>query len=141
MPKLSVNVNCNDLRRVAKQLQQLADNNEVIMQQITKEIAARLLRTTKKRTPRGESKKGHVGGTLMRGWKVGELQKNGDTYTIEIYNNVEYAPYVEYGHRTRDHKKWVRGTYMLTISEQELKGKVEAIVERKIKKLLEGALK
>jgi hypothetical protein len=54
---------------------------------------------------------------------------------------VEYAPYVEYGHRTRDHKKWVRGTYMLTISEQELKGKVEAIVERKVKKLLEGALK
>jgi len=51
MPKLSVNVNCNDLRRVAKQLQQLADNNEVIMQQITKEIAARLLRATKKRTP------------------------------------------------------------------------------------------
>ena len=58
---------------------------------------------------------------------------------IEIINPVEYAKYVEYGHRTVDHKKWVMGKFIMTISEQELKEQAPAILEKKIAKFLERA--
>jgi hypothetical protein len=41
------------------------------------------------------SKSGH----LKRNWNVSNIKRNGKSFTIEFYNNVEYAPYVEYGHR------------------------------------------
>lgn len=44
----------------------------------------------------------------------------GDTYVVEIVNPVEYASYVEFGHRTRNHKGGIAGRFMMTIAEQEL---------------------
>lgn len=59
----------------------------------------------------------------------------GDTYVIEIVNPVEYASYVEYGHRTANHKGWVKGQFMMTISEQELEKIAPKVLERKIKNI------
>ena len=83
--------------------------------------------------------------------KKGHLHKNyadsltvhhfGDTYVIEIVNPVEYASYVEYGHRTANHKGWVKGKFMMTISEQELEKIAPKVLENKIKKYLGGCLK
>lgn len=105
---------------------------------------------------------GKMGGTLRRGWTT-QREGNGseglktggtsqfadsltvhhfdDTYVIEIINPVEYASYVEYGHRTANHKGWVPGQRMMTISEQELQTIAPQILERKIKKFLEGMQK
>lgn len=55
---------------------------------------------------------------------------------IEITNPTEYASYVEFGHRTKNHKGWVRGKFMLTISEQEIQEAAPAILERKLAKKL-----
>ena len=46
--------------------------------------------------------------------------------------------YVEYGHRTANHKGWVSGKFMLTISEEELKTISPRILEKKLKKYLEA---
>ena len=91
------------------------------------------------------------GGTLRRGWTAGgpargyadslAVHHRGDTYAIEIVNPVEYASYVEYGHRTANHKGWVRGHFMMTISEQELQTIAPQILERRIKEHLGGAMK
>ena len=62
----------------------------------------------------------------------------GDTYVIEIVNPVEYASYVEYGHRTANHSGWVKGQFMMTISEQELQKIAPKVLENKIKKYLGG---
>lgn len=51
-------------------------------------------------------------------------------------NPVEYASYVEYGHRTANHKGWVKGKFMMTISEQELEKIAPKVLENKIKKYL-----
>lgn len=59
---------------------------------------------------------------------------------IEIMNPIEYASYVEYGHRTRDHKDWVPGRFMLTISEQEIQAIAPKVLEQKIKKYLMGCM-
>ena len=91
------------------------------------------------------------GGTLRRGWTAGVPARGyadslpvhhwGDTYAIEIVNPVEYASYVEYGHRTANHKGWVRGHFMMTISEQELQTIAPQILEKRIREFLGGAMK
>lgn len=96
---------------------------------------------------------GKKGGTLRRGW-TGQKRSSakgyadsltvhhfGDTYVIEIVNPVEYASYVEYGHRTANHKGWVKGKFMMTISEQELEKIAPRVLENKIKKYLGGCFK
>ena len=53
-----------------------------------------------------------------------------------MFNQVEYAMYVEYGHRTANHSRWIPGQFMLTISEKELEQNADKIVERKLEVLL-----
>ncbi len=126
---------------------------------------------TKKVNPSGK-----MGGTLRRGWisatheeaerGKGEPQapeileyanglkisRSGSVLKIEIVNPVEYASYVEYGHRQepgryvpalgkRLKQGWVKGHFMMTISEQELQSIAPKVLEQKIKKYLGGVLK
>ena len=60
---------------------------------------------------------------------------------IEIVNPVEYASYVEFGHRTASHKGWVQGHFMLTMSEQEIQEIAPRVLEAKIKKFLGECMK
>ena len=59
-------------------------------------------------------------GHLRREWHIGSIEKQGNEYYIEVYNNVEYAEPVEYGHRTRGGKSFVKGAHMMELSLQEL---------------------
>ena len=91
-----------------------------------------------------------TGGTLRRGWTAGKkakggakgyarilpIIKQGNNYIVEIINPVEYASYVEFGHRTQGGKGWVEGRYMLTISENEIKAQSAGVLERKIDEFL-----
>lgn len=148
------NFNIDGLKKFRDELNKLQDPDKFV-EACAKELAARLLRMVVKRTPVGEYPKssGKKGGTLRRGW-TGEKRSSaqnyadsltvhhfGDTYVIEIVNHVEYASYVEYGHRTANHKGWVKGKFMMTISEQELEKIAPKVLENKIKKYLGGCLK
>lgn len=92
---------------------------------IVKDLAARALRKIVKTTPVDT-------GNLKRNWKVGNVKKTGDTYEIEIYNNTEYAPYIEYGHRTKNGLGYVQGRFMMTIAVAEVKALSSSIVEKKL---------
>ena len=111
------------------------------MTECAKDLAARLLRFAKMRTPVGRYPKGSgkVGGTLRRGWSQVnngvEVAYSGGVYTVDIINPVEYASYVEIGHRTKS-GGWVPGRFMLKISEDELKSVIPQILEDKILKFL-----
>jgi hypothetical protein len=148
------NFNIDGLKKFRDELNKLQDPDKFV-EACAKELAARLLRMVVKRTPVGEYPKGSgkKGGTLRRGW-TGEKRSSAqnyadsltvhhfsDTYVIEIVNPVEYASYVEYGHRTANHKGWVKGKFMMTISEQELEKIAPKVLENKIKKYLGGCLK
>lgn len=118
----------------------------------SKALAARLLALVIPKTPVGKYPKGSgkKGGTLRRGWgaKSGSaaagyaqslsVQKVSNTYIVEIVNPVDYASYVEFGHRTVN-GGWVEGRYMLTISEEKLKkvapSVLEAMVLKKIREV------
>ncbi len=81
-----------------------------------------------------------TGGYLRRNWQVGNVIKQGDAYIVEIFNNTEYASYVEYGHRTKNHKGWVEGRFMATISMQEIERQLPRFLERKQVELLNQIL-
>ena len=141
----TVNIDYSELQEYVKHLEKV--DLESFCRDCAKELAARLLAKTIKRTPVGQypASSGKRGGTLRRGWTAGQnaieyahalpVSHVGDSYTIEIINPVEYAPYVEYGHRTRN-GGWVEGRFMLTISEQEVQGKARQILQNKITKKL-----
>lgn len=149
------------LREFNDQLQHLP-NPDLFVESCAKELAARLLRLCIKRTPVGvyPSGSGKTGGTLRRGWTNGQasasgyanslsVQHVGNVYKIDIINPVEYAEYVEYGHRQHPGRfvpaigkrlvhSWVHGRFMMTISEQELETIAPRILERRIQRYMGG---
>ena len=111
---------------------------------------------------------GKMGGTLRRGWTAKtqeeaekgkgkpsaeqvtafvnalKIQHNGNMLTVEIENPVEYASYVEYGHRTSKHSRrqgWVPGHFMLSISEQDIQKITPGLLQKKIKQFLGECMK
>lgn len=145
----------SEMRKLQERLNQISErevNNFV--ESCAKELAARLLSKVIKRTPVGQypASSGKTGGTLRRGWTsaqtgVGSLSAKqyaeslavhqyGGYLVIEIINPVEYASYVEFGHRNANHTGWVPGRFMMTISEQEIQNIAPAVLERKISKFL-----
>ncbi len=146
-----------------KQLKALQDRIEKLQkaelkkfcEAVSKELAARLLAKVIKRTPVGQypAGSGKVGGTLRRGW-TGEKQQNatayaqslpvkqsGHTYEITIINPVEYASFVNYGHRTRGGKGWVEGRFFLEKSELEIESDAAKIIEKKLMQYLSETFK
>ncbi|MGL6220558.1 MAG: HK97 gp10 family phage protein, partial [Lacrimispora sphenoides] len=115
-----------EVRQLQKQIAQLDKDRDKFCEDCARYLAARLLAKVIKRTPSDS-------GNLRRGWTaqgsgsgaeglktrgavryVDTLKVNhfGDSYVVEIVNPVEYASYVEYGHRTANHKGWVSGQFM-----------------------------
>lgn len=144
--------NFQDFDRIKNNLEKLNQEQvDLFIDACAKELAARLLAKVIKRTPVGDypNSSGKKGGTLRRGWTGGKnssavayadsltIHHFGDAYVIEIINPVEYASYVEFGHRTANHKGWVNGRFMLTISEQEIQQAAPAIIEKKLMKQME----
>lgn len=148
--------NFKELKELQTRINKLENEHKhEFIESCAKELAARLLTKVIKRTPVGQypSGSGKVGGTLRRGWTADKKQGAksyadslkvnyfGGTYVIEIVNPIEYASYVEFGHRTRNHKGWVQGRFMMTISEQEIERDAPKILERKIEKKLKEVFK
>ena len=136
-------IDYRNIQKLQKRIQQLQTSDfDKLCREGAKALAARLLRKVAKRTPVGQYPKGsgRVGGTLRRGWTIdADVVKVGNEYEITVFNNVEYASYVEYGHRTRN-GGWVVGRFMMTESEIELEAQAPKILERKIEKILMEAL-
>lgn len=134
-----------DFKKLQDKIKQLPDP-DVFCEACAKELATRLLAKVIKRTPVGQypASSGKKGGTLRRGWtgqKSGsasnyanslEVQHIGHNYVINIVNPVEYASYVEFGHRTANHRGWVKGQFMMTISENELQTIAPRVLEKKV---------
>ena len=157
MAKANVMLDYKELVKLKEQIMLFGDPTQMdqFLTSCAKELAARLLAKVIKRTPVGQypTETGKKGGTLRRGW-TGEKSSNatayanslnvtkvGTDFVIEIINPVEYASYVEFGHRTSNHKGWVEGHFMLTISEDEIRNAAPKILEKKLKNYLKGCFK
>ena len=136
MASSKIKVQFDGLKEFQKIIEEMEKEKEKLMIDTIKELAARLLRKAIKRTPSDT-------GNLRRNWTVSDVRKNGENYEIEVSNSAEYASYVEFGHRQtpgrfvpaigkRLKKSWVKGKFMLTISENELQKQAPAVIEKKI---------
>lgn len=148
----AVKINLEGFKELEKSLTKIQKDVDDFIVSLSKEVAARLLAKVIKLTLPGKYPKssGKKGGTLRRGWTAGKKQsqksfvedmkvtKTGGVYEIIVKNSVEYASYVEFGHRTRNHKGWVPGKFILTVSEQELEGDLERIIQNKLQKFIGG---
>ena len=99
----------SQFREFAKGFEKLSDSEiDDLCVTCSKELAARLLALVIPATPVGKYPKGSgkKGGTLRRGWGATNGQAGREyaqsltTYMVEIINPIEYASYVEFGHRT-----------------------------------------
>lgn len=138
------------LKEFQKKLEKLQQKDfDKFCQATARELAARLLKLVKHRTPVGDYSGGEytcasgqhhkgryvkdkTGGALRRDWLTGKIRKVGSAYQIEIINPNFYASYVEYGHRTADHSGWVQGHFMLTIAEQQLRTFMRGKLDKKL---------
>ena len=143
-----------ELEKLQKQLEELEKGKarDKFFEDCAKEMAARLLALVIPKTPVGvyPNDSSRKGGALRRGWTGGKktdaeafarslkVEKSGNTYTITVADDVPYASYVEYGHRTRGGKGFVQGKHMLETSEQELKALAPKILQDKLEKFLKG---
>lgn len=134
----TVNIDVSELRRFGDRIQNV--DIDLFCRRVAKEVASRLLRKVVKKTPVGVYKD-KVGGNLRRGWSIDEtVTKEGTVYKISVINPVEYASYVEYGHRTANHRGWVEGQFFLTISEREIQSLAPNLLKKRIEEELRRQL-
>lgn len=155
-------VDFEDLKKLTNNIDNFLKTNQ-ILEDVAKELTARLLGKVIPRTPVGQypASSGKVGGTLRRGWTAGsmeaamsgntvdvnsfvnslEVKQSGDYVEILVINPVEYASFVEEGHRTRNHQGWVEGSHMLRISVDDLKQESPKVIKNKIEKELREVFK
>ena len=147
-----------DFVKLRNKLQAIKEQTPQFIEDLTNEAAGKLLAETKKNTAVGKyskivnftTKDGKEvsfktsykkrGSTLRKGWTVGEVKKENGAYKIEIINSVEYAIYVEYGHRKVNKEKevigWTDGKFMFTNAKKEIEKQLPKLINKKLTSFL-----
>jgi len=91
------------------------------------------------------------GGRLRDSWTIGNVNKTGGMYSVEVINPMHYAVYVEKGHRgvyvpevgvtLHLETRWTEGVFMLQIAEAEIDKVADKFVKMKIDKFLRKKLR
>ncbi len=124
----------SEFEQLEKNLQKIQADYPRFVEDCIRELAGRLLAKTVARTPVDT-------GMLRRSWQLGPVEHTGGMYSIELYNPIEYAPYIEFGHRAGSGSGWVEGRFMLTISERELERELPGFMEEKLRRFMEDRLR
>ncbi len=134
---------CSQLIALQKKLQTFQKSGqEQICRESAEELADKLLKAVKKRTPLEGYPPGNVppGNTLREGWILSDIRRQGNRYVVTISNPIEYASHVEYGYQDDKNVKWVPGRFMLAISLRELQSVSSAFLREKLEEKLKGVL-
>ena len=138
------NVEFSDLVALRDKFEMLQNTVDDFFFFFTKEIAQNFVDDVIERTPGGKT------GALKNNW-VSSVVKDGEVYKIEIVNPLEYAEFVEFGHRQtpgryvkaigkRLKKSWVQGKFMLTLTERDLQRNLDKIIREKVDAFIMEAL-
>lgn len=138
--------NFSQLVAFQKRLKQLDKKiQDEVCKNVVNGLAAQLVKATKQKTPVGKyPKSAHkVGGTLRRGWgsKGFKIPRG---YERIVYNDVEYAPYVEYGHRIVCNGQtvgFVQGRHMFEKSVDEIKKIADSYAKQKAEETIREVLR
>jgi surface antigen len=117
--------------------------NKIQGQAIVTEIEGALTKTAgtalnkvKKKTPVDK-------GTLRKNWQASNAKHFGGVFLIDIYNNTEYAPFIENGHRIVRGGRTVGyqpGVFMLRDAIKEVDDNWDKLVGKRFLKAVENIL-
>lgn len=98
-----------------------------------------VLKEVKQRTPVDT-------GSLRGKWRLTTPTYTGSVFSYDVYNNVEYASFVENGHRVKSSakglkklftkKKWIEGAFMLKSTIDDHDKNLNKIIEPEVQKAL-----
>jgi len=92
----------------AKKLKELGEDVPKIFEKVAKKGAIKFVKEAQNRTDR----EGLVDtGAYKRNWRAKAIEPLPNVYGVECINNMEYASFLEYGHRTRGNTK-VKGRFV-----------------------------
>jgi hypothetical protein len=128
------NCDFSELKKFAKHLEKQEAKAKAMIEKCINDLAAEMLARTKERTPVDS-------GDLRRAWSVSSIKRIGKWYKVIIINNLEYGAYVEYGHRTGNHRGWVPGKYMMTISAKEIETLAPTVIKKRVQNFLNQVMR
>ena len=116
---MGLNLDMNQLIEYGRKLTKSSGEFEDFLKDFLIEMANRILVRVKRkdRTPVDT-------GALRNSWSISDVNSDGKNIFIEIKNPMEYASYVEYGHRiVRNGAEvgWYEGRFMLKTSIDEIR--------------------
>lgn len=121
--KYEINLNSEKIKKLL-----IDEGVKAGIQRASNRIAAEILADAKENTPVRTA-------TLKRGWKISQPPKTeGNVTTTEVANTVEYASYVEEGHKTRN-GGFVPGRHMFKTAVNRTHNRVQKIFDAEIKKI------
>ena len=135
----------SQLKDFQQKLQQLDKKiQDEVCKNVVNGLATQLVKATIQKTPVGKYPKSthKIGGTLRRGWKSKGF-KIPRGYERIVYNDVEYAPYVEYGHRIVKNEQtvgFVQGHHMLEKSIDEIRRIADSYTRQKTEETIRRVL-
>lgn len=113
------------MKEFGKVVQKMINESKTTHREILKNVGTKVFTNTKEETPVDL-------GILRNNWRL-----NVTPIQAVVSNNTEYAPHVEYGHRTRGGKGYVEGVYMLKNNMDKAEDWIEKDVFRLYKKTFE----
>jgi hypothetical protein len=119
----------SEMKVMRRQLAELRRTSYDIHMKVAKRIAQLAIRKVKKMTPVDT-------GNLRNNWKF-TVTKKGDNFYVTIYNPLEYASFVENGHRivvAGQTLGWVEGRFMLKLTMDEMERIAPNMWKREVEK-------
>jgi hypothetical protein len=126
----------SEFQKWAKQFEQQASavKAKVIIEKHMRDIAGMAVNQVKKNTY-------VVSGKLRRSWSASGVKTAGNAVTVDIFNNVEYAPFIEFGHRVVRGGRtvgYVAGQFMLKNTIESLEAKFNREAQATLDEMMRG---
>lgn len=122
-----------EMKQMKTQMVKLVKESHKIHMRVANRVGLLAVRKVKKMTPFDT-------GDLRNNWKH-YVVKRGDIFFVFVYNQVEYASFVEKGHRivvAGQTVGWVEGKFMLKLTIDEMERIAPNMWKREIEKEMRG---
>ena len=131
-----MSVDVTQLKEYTDELEKVRKDFKDFLSKFITQIGEMTISLVKPRTPKDT-------GALQANWELGEVTVKDRDVSIEIKNPMEYASFVEYGHRVVINGVevgWVEGRFMLKISIDEIQKRIPKLYEAQYKQFWDSIM-
>ena len=121
---MAIDIDTSEIENLAQGMNFIQQDFSRFLKTFLTRMANEVLRQTKPKTPKDT-------GALQNAWSLGDIIVKGDEIAVVIRNPMEYATFIEYGHRivvgSGQNKRevgWYDGVFMLKTSIENVQSKM-----------------